>query len=79
MDINNFELGALVVVIIGLTEAIKKVGVSSRYIPLVAVVLGIGGALYFGGVNWLSVAAGVFTALASSGLFSGFKRTVLNK
>lgn len=79
-NFSNFELGSLVVVIIAVVEAVKRSNViSNRFIPLVAVVLGVAGALYFGGVSWLAVAAGVFTSLASSGLYSSFKRTILNK
>lgn len=79
MDISNLELGALVVIIIAVCEAIKRAGVSTRYIPVIAIVLGIAGALYFGGTSWLMVGAGIFTALGSSGLYSGFKRTILDK
>ena len=76
------ELGqasALVVVVLAVTEAIKRAGVSTRYVPLVAIVLGIVGSLYLDGISWLSTASGVVTGLTSSGLFSGFKKVVLNK
>ena len=79
---SDLELGGLVAVIIVLCEAIKRAGFSTRYIPVIAVILGIVGAIYlagFGGISWLIVAKGVFSALVSSGIYSGFKRTVLDK
>ena len=76
---NDLQLGLLVVVIIGLCQAIKYAGLNTRWIPLISLGLGLAGALYLGGVNWLSVFAGVVTALTASGLFSGFKKLVLNK
>jgi len=73
------QLSAVVVVIVAICEAVKRVGVSTRYIPLIAVVLGIGGAMYFDGVNWLATGAGIIMALTAQGLYSGFKKTVMNK
>ena len=75
----NLEIGSLVVVIIALCEAAKRVGLNTRYVPVLAIVLGIAGSFYFSGASWLTTGAGVLTALISSGLYSGFKRTVLDK
>lgn len=76
---NEVQIGLLLVVIIGLCQAIKYAGLNTRWIPLVAIVLGLAGSLYFGGVNWLSILAGLVTAFTASGMFSAFKKTVLNK
>ena len=77
---NEVQIGALVIVIISLCQAIKYANViNTRYIPLMAIVLGIAGSLYLGGASWLSVLAGVVTAFTASGIFSAFKKTVLNK
>jgi hypothetical protein len=75
----DLELSSLIVIILALCEALKRFGLSTRYIPLIAIALGISGAFYFGGASWLTTVAGVLTALISSGLYSSFKRTVLNK
>ena len=72
-------IAALVVVIIGICQAVKYAGIKTRWIPLLAIILGIAGSLYIGGVNWISVLAGIVTAFIASGAFSAFKRTILNK
>ena len=75
----DLEAVALVAIIVALCEAIKRAGVSTRYIPLIAIVLGIAGALYFWGAGWVTAGAGIISALIAQGLYSGFKKTVLNK
>jgi len=73
-------VGALVVVIVAATQVIKNLRfVSTRYVPLIAILLGISGSFTLGGVEWLSVASGVIIGLSSVGLYSGFKATVLGK
>ena len=76
---NEIQVGLLVVVIIGLCQAVKYAGLNTRWIPLLAIILGLAGSLYVGGVNWLSILAGLMTAFTASGIFSGFKKTILNK
>ena len=66
----------MVVVIIGLCKAFKIGGMKSKYIPITAIVLGLLGAIFYGGLNWLAIGAGVITALTSMGLYSGFKATI---
>lgn len=73
------QSGSIVVLIIAICQGIKRAGISSRYIPIIAIVLGIIGAVYFDGVNWLATASGIILSLIAQGLYSGFKRTVLNK
>jgi hypothetical protein len=73
------QIGVLVVVIIALCEAVKYAGLNTRWVPLLAIVLGLAGSLYIGGVNWLTLLAGLMSAFTASGIFSGFKRTVLNQ
>ena len=72
-------LGATIVLIIAICEGIKRAGVKSRYIPIIAIALGIGSAMYFGGASWLIAGSGIITALIASGLYSGFKKVVMNK
>ena len=56
---SDLEFSSLIVIIIALCEAIKRAGVSTRYIPLIAIVLGIAGALYFWGAGWVTAGAGL--------------------
>jgi len=76
---NELQVGSMIVIIIAVCQALKYAGVATRWIPIIAIVLGVAGALFLGGVSWISALAGIITALISSGLFSGFKKTVLNK
>lgn len=74
------EIAALVVIIIGICEAIKYAGMNTRWIPLIAVLLGIVGTLIIGTTGWLTILAGVMSGLAASGLYAGvFKTTILNQ
>jgi len=72
-------MASMIVVILAICEAIKYTKVRTRWIPLIAVVLGILGSMYFGGAGWIELAAGVVTGLSSSGLYSLYKRTIINK
>lgn len=76
---NDIEIGVIVAIIIAVCEAVKYAGLKTRYIPLIAIALGIGGAVYVGGINWMQVLYGILTAFIASGMFSTFKKTVLNK
>ena len=65
--------GLIVIVILALCQGIKIAGVKSRYIPLVAILLGIIGSVFYGGISSLTLLAGVLTGLSSSGLYSSGK------
>lgn len=73
---NEIQSGALVLVIIGLCQALKVAGVKSRWIPLISIVLGILGAIFLGGTSWLVALSGILSALVSSGIWSGVKATI---
>ena len=67
---------ALVPVIVGLVQAIKKTGyVKSRFLPLLAIALGIVGAWLLTGFSSLDVIQGIIAGLSASGLWSGSKAT----
>lgn len=72
-------MAALIAVIIALCQAVKYTRFPNRYIPLLAIALGIVGSVYIGGTEWLQIAAGVLAGLSSAGLYSGFKTTIINK
>lgn len=67
---------ALVPVIIGIVEVFKKLGVSTKYAPLLAILLGVLGVIGIEGVSVISIIAGIVIGLSSSGLFSGVKKTL---
>jgi len=80
MDNPNIVIGAIVVLIIALCQAVKMAGLPSRWIPLLAVFLGIAGAFAFGGgSNLLIIGSGVIVGLTSAGMFDIVKQTVLGK
>lgn len=77
--ISNIEIGAIVVVILTITGALKFAGVSSRFLPLIAVILGIAGGIYTGGTSWITVASGIFLGFSTSGLYDFAKITIAGK
>lgn len=67
------EIAQLVVVILVVCEAVKRAGLQGKYVPFLAVVLGIGGAFYFDGANFLNTLSGVLMGFATSGAYGAFK------
>lgn len=68
----------LAAVVVGLVEAIKKVGVGDRFLPLIALGLGvlvaIVGAELIGLLTWQEILiTGLVLGLSSMGLYSGGK------
>lgn len=78
MDITT-EIGAIVIIILAVCEGLKRAGVPSRYIPLIAAVTGLSAALPFGGINFLAMASGTLLGLATTGLYRTVKTSILNK
>ena len=66
----------LVPVVLGITQVIKMTGLSSRYVPLLSLVLGMVGAILIGNLDSTSLLQGVIAGLSASGLYSGGKATV---
>ncbi len=73
------QIGAIVIIILAVCEGLKKAGVPSRFIPLIAVGIGAIAAMPFGGVNFLSIVSGVVLGLSTTGLYRVVKTSVLNK
>jgi len=76
------ETTVLTALVIGLTEVVKRIGVNSKFLPLVAIVLGVG--LSFG-LKFLDVKTvngavetvnGLIAGLMSMGIWSGVKATL---
>jgi len=74
--LNPLLLGSIPVVL-GVVSAIKKVGLSSRWAPIVSLVLGLGLSFFLGGdTTFQVVLQGLVVGLSASGLYSGTKATV---
>lgn len=71
------ELSILVAAIIGLTEAAKRSGMSSKWAPVVSIVLGLGASFAFNeGELPQLVIEGIILGLTASGLWSGTKAVI---
>lgn len=70
----NTQLAGLVFIIVVLCEGIKRAGLKSKYIPLLAALLGMGGGVYLGGANWISSTSGILVGLATTGGYTMFKK-----
>jgi hypothetical protein len=57
--------------ILAIVEALKMVGLDSKYAPIVSIVVGIAFGLAFG--DWV---AGLILGLSASGLYSGVKKAI---
>lgn len=73
------QLFSLIVIIVEICEVLKLAGVPSRFMPLLAVVLGIAGSLLFFQVNFLYATAGVIIGLSTTGGYALVKTSILNK
>jgi len=66
---------ALIPLVIGLAEVIKKIGLNSKFIPLVNLILGLIAGIIFlnpGDIK-AGIIQGLFIGLSASGLYSGVK------
>jgi hypothetical protein len=73
---NNIIPPIILALIIGLTQALKKAGLPTRFAPLVAVALGLCAVFLTEGVSGNSVILGLVVGLTSVGLFSGTRATL---
>jgi len=61
----------------GLVEVLKRaIGISKRFIPLLAVIVGVGLSLLGLGLAWSNVLFGLVIGLTSCGLYSGAKASL---
>ncbi len=73
------EIGVLIALVVGLTEVGKKLGIPSRFLPLLALLLGVGVnfVLKFLGLEYGELLLGGLVAgLSAIGLYSGTKATL---
>lgn len=74
MEISTSYL-VLIPLVVGVVQVIKIAGLSDRYLPITALVLGVIGAVFLGGYDATSVIQGIIAGLSSMGLWSGTKAT----
>ena len=76
--IENFAVsGVLVALTVGIVECIKRIGLNKKYLPLFALICGIG--FMFLGMKGFTIDAvlpGIAIGLSAVGLFSGAKATL---
>ena len=75
MEFLTPQVLSLVPVVIALVEVAKRIGLAERFLPLLAIALGIVGVISLVGVSALTVIGGIVVGLSSVGLFSGVRAT----
>ena len=79
----EFEVNSIVLstapIIIGLVQLLKGFNIDSKWIPLVALALGVTSGILFAGVNVIGIVSGIVASLSAMGLYSGVKTSLNNK
>jgi len=78
----TLETGVIIAIIIGLVAVAKKLGLESKFAPVLALVLGVGINLvvkYLGAETGELVISGIVAGLSSMGLYDVGKKTILGK
>lgn len=69
-----FDVALLIAVVVALTELVKQLNVAKKYLPLVALLLGlVAGIFYVDGSVKEQVLYGIMIGLSASGLFDQAK------
>lgn len=68
---------ALIPLIVGLVQVLKTMGLSRKFLPLAAIIFGIGGGIFYVYPDDIKggIIVGIMLGLSSSGLYSGTKNT----
>ena len=67
------ETTVVIAVIVGVVEAIKKLGMSSKFAPALSLALGVVAIAALDGFTAINVFAGLIAGLSAAGLYSGGK------
>lgn len=69
---------AIIPLLIGILEVIKRLGINKKYVPIISLLLGIGtGILLFtDGDLKAGIIKGIYIGLSAVGLYSGGKNTI---
>ena len=73
------ESGIFVPLIIALVEFAKRMGMPTKFAPLLAVVLGLVSSLYKGVIMFDTIVAGLVIGLASAGLYTVGVKPIIKK
>jgi hypothetical protein len=74
-----YGFAVAVAVIVGLVEVLKRIGLGTKWAPLVSIVVGVGLSFLFPSDTIAStILFGVIAGLTSCGLYSGTKATINN-
>jgi len=66
------ELGFLAAIVLGLVEVVKRCGMPTKFVPLLAVIIGIGLSILILVGGWGEmIISGIVIGLTAVGLFSG--------
>lgn len=65
------ELSGLTGIVFALTQVIKGLGLNSRYVPVLAIIVGILVSILFSGISNTAIIEGLFASLSAMGLYSG--------
>lgn len=60
------SIGKIIVAILVICWAVKKAGLNSKYVPILAIFLGVGGAFLFGGLEWANLLIGLIVGLGTT-------------
>jgi hypothetical protein len=69
---------AIIPLVMGLSEVVKRMGLNAKFIPLVDLALGLAAGIVFlsPGDLKIGIVQGLFIGLSASGLYSGVKNVV---
>lgn len=66
----------IIPVVLALTEVAKKLGLRTKWCPVLAIILGAVGSVYLNTVDLSSILSGIVYGLSASGLYSGTKSVI---
>ena len=69
----NLPVGEVVIIVLGLVQALKIGGIESRYLPLCGLVVGVLASFF---VPSVTLTQGIVGAIGAMGLYSGVKTTL---
>lgn len=82
MDITNISptLLALVPVVMGLVQVVKRLGLPTRFAPILSIAFGIAGAFVVAPATvGITIILGIIVGLTASGLYAGGKTTITSQ
>lgn len=68
--------GAIIAIVMGLTEVAKRMGLGKRYLPLLSVIVGALMSALITGITTTSIVFGIVYGLMACGIWSGAKATI---